>query len=142
MDTNINELYGSYVFIGEIITDLFLQPDAPKSKKTCLDCGQCISSCNTFTLNEDCLSAVNQRKKLKNQAEIDKIFKSGCVWGCDKCSEICPMNTNSKSTYIQEFVDGYRDEYKPTENSQNRAYNWRGEEVIKRNYEITTARLK
>ena len=138
----INQKYGSYVFIGEIVTDLYLPPDSPNSPKNCLDCGQCISFCNTITSKKDCLSAVNQRKKLENALEIEKIAQSRCVWGCDGCSDVCPMNKNSAATYIEEFIQGYRNEYVPGEDSSNRAYTWRGEDVIKRNYEIITAQLK
>lgn len=50
------------------------------------------------------------------------------------------MNTGAQMTDIKAFIDGYRSEYTPDEDSQGRAYNWRGEEVIKRNYEIVNGK--
>lgn len=130
----INKEYGSYVFIGEIVTDLTISEDF--GFEECLDCGQCISSCNTFVSKKNCLSAVNQKKKLENEAEIEQIRQSNCVWGCDICSEVCPMNSFAKLTYIQKFTDGYRDFYSPDEDFTGRPYCWRGPDLIKRNYKI------
>ncbi len=130
----LHEKYGSFVFIGEIVTDLELLPD--KGGKKCLDCGQCSKACPTKLCKEDCLSAVNQQKKPLNGQQIEQIKKSGYIWGCDICSEVCPMNRNVPITYIKEFTDGYRDEYIHGESSENRAYAWRGVEVIERNAKL------
>ncbi len=130
----INKKYGSYVFIGEIVTDLELKCDFGDQK--CLDCSHCISSCPSKVYNEDCLSSVNQRKKALTDRQIELIGKSGCVWGCDICSEACPMNVGTEKTYIPEFLSGYRNSFVPGEATADRAYIWRGEQVIKRNYEI------
>ncbi len=130
----IHKKYGSYVFLGEIVTDLQLNAD--KGGKKCLDCGQCISACGSISSKDTCLSAVNQQKKGLTDAQINRIRESGSCWGCDKCSEVCPMNKKAQLTYIKEFIDGYRDRFTPNENREGRAYNWRGHEVIERNYKI------
>ena len=130
----IHRKYGSYVFLGEIITDLELEPD--KNYEECLDCGHCIRACQHVTNKEGCLSAVNQQKKPLSDAQIAEIKQSGVCFGCDKCSEVCPMNKNAQITYIKEFTEGYRDSFSPDENREGRAYNWRGPEVIDRNYKI------
>ena len=130
----IHKKYGSFVFLGEIVTDLELPAD--KGEQKCLDCGGCISTCHNITTKENCLSAVNQRKNGLTEAQIEEIRASGSCWGCDKCSEVCPMNKNAESTYIKEFIEGYRNEFTPSENREGRAYNWRGSAVIDRNYKI------
>ncbi len=130
----INEKYGSFVFIGEIVTDLELKSDF--GDKKCLDCSHCISSCPSNMCKEGCLSSVNQRKKEPNSDEKAKIRQSGCIWGCDICSEVCPMNKDAHNTYIPEFLNGYRDGFVLGEDSVERAYTWRGEQIIRRNYEI------
>lgn len=127
----IHEKYGSYVFIGEIVTDLEIKTD--EGNKKCLDCGQCRKACPTKLCKETCLSSVNQQKKPLNDAQILQIRQNGYIWGCDICSEVCPMNKGIPTTYIKEFIDGYRDEYVLDEPYENRAYAWRGPDVIKRN---------
>ena len=130
----IHEKYGSYVFIGEIVTDLELEAD--KGGKKCLDCGQCSAACPTKLHKDTCLSAVNQQKKTLEEAQIEQILKSGYIWGCDICSEVCPMNQGTPPTYIKEFIDGYREEYKMDESHEGRAYAWRGPDIIKRNAKL------
>ena len=127
----IHEKYGSYVFIGEIVTDLEIETD--KGGEKCLDCGQCKSVCPTKLCKETCLSAVNQQKKPLNDMQMQQIKQNGYIWGCDICSEICPMNKNAPATYIKEFIDGYRNEYIDGESIENRAYAWRGPNITKRN---------
>ncbi len=127
----IHEKYGSYVFIGEIVTDLEIEAD--KGDKKCLDCGRCKSACPTKLCKETCLSAVNQQKKALSDVQIEQIKKYGYIWGCDICSEVCPMNKNVPATYIKEFIDGYRNEYIEGETYENRAYAWRGPDIIRRN---------
>lgn len=130
----IHKKYGSFVFLGEIVTDLELPTDNGGEK--CLDCGRCISACHNILSKENCLSAVNQRKNGLSEAEISEIRESGSCWGCDKCSEVCPMNKKAEPTYIKQFIDGYRNEFTPSEDREGRAYNWRGRAVIDRNYKI------
>lgn len=130
----INETYGSFVFLGEIVTDLEL--DADKGGKKCLDCGRCISSCPINMCKEQCLSSVNQQKKALTDTQIEQIRSSGCVWGCDICSDVCPHNENAQNTYIAEFINSYRNSYVVGEDVSERAYTWRGEAVINRNAKI------
>ena len=75
-------------------------------------------------------------KKELNFAEKAALKKYNTVWGCDICAEVCPLNKNAANTYIPEFISGYRDRYEYGEDISGRAYEWRGEKVIKRNYEI------
>ena len=130
----IHEKYGSFVFIGEIVTDLEIEAD--KGGKKCLDCGQCSKACPINLCKEKCLSAVNQQKKPLNDVQVEQILKSGYIWGCDICSEVCPMNRDVTKTYIKEFIEGYREEYVDDESFEGRAYAWRGVEVIKRNAKL------
>lgn len=130
----INKRFGSYIFLGEIVTDLELIPD--KGGEKCLDCSRCISSCPVKLCKAECLSSVNQQKKPLSDGQIELIRQNGYIWGCDICSEVCPMNKNAESTYIKEFIDNYRAEYIVGENTENRAYTWRGIDVINRNAEL------
>ena len=130
----IHEKYGSFVFLGEIVTDLEISTD--KGDKKCLDCGLCETSCPTKLCKHDCLSSVNQQKNSLTDEQKALICENNYIWGCDICSEVCPMNKGVPHTYITEFVKGYRHCYNENENPDGRAYNWRGTEVIRRNAKL------
>lgn len=130
----INDTYGSFVFIGEIVTDLDIEYTS--FDKSCLNCGACLSACPVDLCKENCLSALTQQKKPFTEEQI-KLFKKGnSIWGCDICGEICPMNKDKSLTYINEFVESYRNAYIVGEDTTDRPYNWRGKEVIERNFHL------
>lgn len=134
----INEKYGSFCFIGEIVTDYKIENIEHKFTQ-CLNCNICVKNCPTGFLsnkNNKCLSSITQQKKNLTDKEINIIKKNKTVWGCDICQEVCPMNKHSALSNIIGFIDSYRNEYKENEDIQNRAYAWRGEKVIKRNFKI------
>ena len=137
----INEKWGSFVFLGEIITDMEIK-FPPTKIKDCINCRKCIEICPTKFLedqNNTCLSHITQKKKIDEKEE--KIIKKGkSVFGCDKCQEVCPLNKDKPLTNIKEFLESYREKYELGEDNKNRAYNWRGEEIIKRNFEIIDSR--
>ncbi|MCQ2455613.1 MAG: DUF1730 domain-containing protein [Clostridia bacterium] len=129
----INEKYGSFVFIGEIVTDLEIE--CKNNFSECLHCEKCKTVCPKTEKNE-CLSFVTQKKGELSDAEISAIKKSGVIWGCDICSEVCPLNEGKEKTYIPEFLQGYKDKYEINDDIENRAFAWRGEKVIKRNFNL------
>ncbi len=135
----INDKYGSFVFIGEIVTDLYIKSTGQYNE--CLNCGLCKEKCPVALCKEKCLSAVTQKKKLLSESEQELIRNNGSVWGCDICSEVCPMNKNKAKSNIKEFIECYRNEYVVGEDSVNRPYNWRGEAVITRNHNILCGKL-
>ena len=134
----INEKYGSFCFIGEIVTDYKIQT-VENSITNCINCGECLKACPTGFLsdkNNKCLSLITQQKKELNEAEKILIKNNKTVWGCDICQNVCQMNKNSALTEIRGFINSYRNEYKENEDIKNRAYAWRGEKVIKRNIKL------
>ena len=46
------------------------------------------------------------------------------------------MNKNKEFTKINEFIISYKNEYTENEDITDRAFQWRGEKIIKRNYDI------
>lgn len=130
----IHKKHGSYVFLGEIVTDLELTPD--KGGEKCPQCGRCAAVCPTGLCKDTCLSSVTQRKGELSDCEIAKIKMSGCVWGCDICQENCRENKNAQITYIDEFIESYRNAYVSGEDTKGRAYMWRTVKVIERNNDI------
>jgi len=134
----INPIYGSFVFIGEIVTDLELE--ATSFTEMCISCNRCEEMCPTGSIKSknktNCLSAITQKKGELEPTEVALIKSSGCVWGCDICQNVCPMNSGSKLTDIAEFLESYRCEFKQNDDIGDRAFAWRGRNVIDRNLNI------
>lgn len=126
----ITKDYGSFVFLGEIVTDLEIE--CKNNYAECTHCGKCKTECPVALQKADCLSKISQKKKLFNN-ELQILKKHRILWGCDICQNACPQNKTAKNTDILEFVIGYRDKYTIGEDNKTRPYTWRGAEVINRN---------
>ena len=162
-NTLITEKYGSYVFLGEIITDLVIEPDKPLKQK-CGDCEMCLSACPTNSIvkgivgiNNDaniCLSYITQKKDIED-SWFEKL--NGRLFGCDTCQMVCPFNKEIEFSDIKEFkpykhmkkndlqalinIDNqlFKDKYKIT------SCGWRGKNILKRNAminEVITEKCK
>ncbi len=144
----INEKYGSYVFIAELVTDAppeLLGAAEPKPSRTCSECGACLERCPTghITGCAPCLSDITQRKGELTEAEIALMRRVGTAWGCDECQRACPHNASPVATPI----DFFRGQLIPSltspvidsmgeEEFKARAYSWRGKGTVARNLEI------
>lgn len=148
-NTLITEKYGSYVFLGEIITDLELESDEP-NYNNCCGCNICMEKCPTSVIIEDgknfnskqCVSYLTQKKELDNY-EITLI--KGKIFGCDECQKFCPHNKYITNSGIKEFEPkSYMDnvnlneliilnnaEFK--EKYKNHSCGWRGKNLLIRN---------
>ena len=137
----ITEKYGSFVFLGEIVTDLEL--DAKETPPVhCIGCGRCVSRCPSQAIGENgidsqkCLSAITQKKGSLTEKETELMINCGCVWGCDICQDICPMNKTAAATQIEEFLADPVPLLSAEMPLEGRAYAWRGRKVIERNLSI------
>lgn len=139
----INEKYGSFVFIGTILTDAEFDEDEYTfidEKKTCMGCGLCVKRCDFLGGRCDfCLSELNQRKNVTDE-ELELIHSKKIRWGCDTCQEICPHNKDVCETPIEFFrrellekVDAETIENMSKDEFSKRAYAWRGKKTILRN---------
>lgn len=137
----INEKYGSYVFIGEIFTDI---PTSEKAKEIafCDHCGACSRSCPS---KDNCLSALTQQKGELDAATIELMKKYNTAWGCDICQLVCPLNNDIESTPIDFFWE--KRIYKLTpeiikdmsdDELKTRAFGWRKRNTIERNIKLLT----
>ncbi len=135
----ITKEYGSYVFLGEIVTDFEIKCENKYAE--CNHCGKCKAVCPVALNKTDCLSNLSQKKKL-DDSELEKLRQNNILWGCDICQNACPLNKNAQNTDIVEFINGYRNEYTSGEDTQNRPYTWRGEKVLQRNFENLNKKQK
>lgn len=137
----LNEKYGSWVFIGEIVTTLEFETDS-KPLTYCENCGKCADECPVGALYPEnfdkdiCLSNISQKKGEIPDEYKELMKKYGCAWGCDICQKVCPYNKRVDKTYIAEFIDGFVSHVEEDCSVEGRAFAWRGEKVIHRNLKI------
>ncbi len=136
----ITEQYGSYVFLGEFLTNIPYHEIGTLSSfavRECEKCGLCVASCPK---KEICLSALTQKKGELTREEAEEILSLGSVWGCDTCQEVCPHSQKAKITPIEYFKEDLIAQLTPEavenmseEEFARRAYSWRGRKTILRN---------
>lgn len=143
--TLITEEYGSFVFLGEIITDLSIDEDT-KCLLNCGACNLCVQSCPTDSISQHnpniCLSYITQKKNIE---DIYFEFLNGRIFGCDTCQDVCPYNKKAKKSQLIEFTPfsfmidinpseliflsnkEFKEKYKKT------SVGWRGKSILQRN---------
>ena len=108
----LNPTYGSWILLGQLVTDLELTPDPPL-RKTCGQCSRCIPACPTDAIvapyvvdNRRCISYLTIEHKGAIPRELRPAM-GNWVFGCDICQEVCPVNRKAKRTGDPNF--GRRD---------------------------------
>ncbi|MFC1677385.1 tRNA epoxyqueuosine(34) reductase QueG [Planctomycetota bacterium] len=104
----INPKFGPEILLGEIITDLNLQPDKPIAG-SCGSCNKCITACPTGALQPDsqfdarkCISYLTTEYKGRIPKELAKKFGNR-VFGCDKCVQACPLQNKAPACANTDF---------------------------------------
>lgn len=93
----ITKAAGSWVVLGELITNVELAYDDPSPMEDCGDCTLCIEACPTgaivapFTIDQTrCVSHLTQ---MKGSIPLEmRPFMGNWIYGCDICQEVCPKN--------------------------------------------------
>ena len=149
----ISKEFGSYMFLGELITNLDIEPDQPVDYD-CGDCNRCVTACPTSCLIGDgtmnakrCLSFQTQDKGIMD-LEFRKKIKT-VIYGCDICQICCPYNKgldNPLATEIDPelahpellpFLELSNGQFK--EKFGHIAGSWRGKNILQRNAIIALA---
>ena len=112
----ITKDFGTWVFLGEIVTDFELDYDKVFITNLCGSCTACIEACPTDAIIDDyqldankCISyqTIENRKKIPDEF-VGKM--DDWIYGCDICQEVCPWNhrfsviSNEKSFNPREFL--------------------------------------
>lgn len=159
----ITKRYGSYVFLGEIITDLELVEKEERDLETllkyseCGDCEICYKECPTKSINKFrkntniCVSYLTQKKELTDK-EISLL--NGRIFGCDSCQKKCIYNEELEESKIPEFkplnfmkVENLENIINMNngifkESFKNTSCGWRGKNILIRNAIIRKRKCK
>lgn len=149
----ISKEFGSYMFLGELVTNLDIAPDQ-EVDYDCGDCTRCLDACPTSCLIGDgtmnarrCLSFQTQDKGMMD-LEFRKKIKT-VIYGCDICQISCPYNKgvlNQAATDID--PDLAHPELVPFLELSNKTFkekfgmiagSWRGKNILQRNAIIALA---
>ncbi len=107
----ITREYGSWVFLGEIITDLEIAPDRPHQAH-CGTCTRCLTACPTqaivlpFVVDAGrCIAYHTIENRAEELPQSIGQNLQGWVAGCDICQDVCPWNQRfAKVTDVEEFA--------------------------------------
>ena len=93
----ISRRFGNWILLGEIITTLELEPDAPE-KNHCGNCARCITACPTHAITAPfqldarlCISYLTIELKGSIPVELRPAIGHR-IFGCDDCLAACPWN--------------------------------------------------
>ncbi|MGY3779485.1 tRNA epoxyqueuosine(34) reductase QueG [Isobaculum melis] len=153
----ITEEFGSFVYLGEIITNIDFEIDEPVPFG-CGDCTRCVTACPTKALlgngqmnAQRCLSYQTQTKGMMPEEYRKKI--RNVIYGCDICQMVCPYNKGKDFHFHQEMepeVDTVYPKLKPMLSLSNKAFKeefghlsgaWRGKKPLQRNALIALANV-
>lgn len=150
--------FGSYVYLGEMITNIPFIPDEPIENE-CGTCTLCLDACPTGALvtpgqinAKVCISYLTQTKELIPDEFRGKIGNR--LYGCDTCQTVCPKNKGKTNCIHQEFQpkpEIAKPLLKPFLKMSNREFkekfgkvsgSWRGKKPIQRNAILALAHFK
>jgi len=101
----IHKDYGSYFFIGLLLSKQKYDEVIVDNFDSCGTCEICINACPVNALFKGydvnkCMSAYNQSKRPLTDEEIKHNY---LLLGCDICQRVCPKNKNIKESQTLEF---------------------------------------
>jgi epoxyqueuosine reductase len=95
----IHRRYGTWTFLGGLVTELELAPTKPSPRQMCGSCTACIDACPTGAIigprqvdARRCLTTWNVERPTHANADAAQLQGHGWAIGCDICQEACPWN--------------------------------------------------
>lgn len=150
--------YGSYVYLGEMVTNIPFVPDSPIEDQ-CGSCRACLDACPTGALvqggqinAQKCVSFLTQTKDFLPDEFRTKIGNR--LYGCDSCQTACPKNKGIDFHFHEEMKpepEVVKPLLKPILSISNREFketfgslsgSWRGKKPIQRNAIIALGHFK
>ncbi len=105
----INQKTGSWFFIGELITNLVLEIDAPPPDR-CGTCRRCLDACPTEAFvgpyvldSQRCISYLTIELRGAIPEEL-RAPMGRHIFGCDICQDVCPWNRKAPVTSDAAFM--------------------------------------
>jgi epoxyqueuosine reductase len=106
----VNPERGSFFFLGALVLDLALEPDAPFEADRCGTCTRCIEACPTQAITAPreldarrCISYLT----IELREAIPVELRDGIgdrIYGCDVCQDVCPWNVRfAQELHVPEF---------------------------------------
>lgn len=154
----ITDEFGSWVYLGELVTNLPLPEDQPV-EEGCGDCNLCVEACPTGALVQGgqlnaqrCIAYLTQVKDFIPDEFRGKIGNR--LYGCDTCQTVCPKNRKINMTHHAEFrpdPEIAKPLLLPLLSMSNREFkekfglsssSWRGKKPIQRNAILALAHFK
>lgn len=154
----ISPTFGSWLYLGEMITNLPLPPDQPVTDG-CGTCTACIDACPTGALvgpgeldAQRCISFLTQTKGIVADEFMQKFGNR--LYGCDTCQTVCPVNRGLNWTQHAELMPDpelVKPLLEPIIQMGNRTFRekfghsaaaWRGRKPIQRNAVIALGNFR
>lgn len=102
--------WGSWTFLGEVITDAELDADDPPGRDYCGTCTRCIDVCPTKAIvapyvldSRRCISYLTIEHRGPIPRDLRPLM-GNLIFGCDLCLDVCPWNKFAKVTPEAAFM--------------------------------------